>query len=88
MRKLVLLTWSVSAAGAGGAPGNAAGGARVRSAGHVARTPMSRAPRHVLKGWVAHSRPIGFPVMNFGRTLKKTLKRNELPTDFAMCSDL
>ena len=30
-------------------------------AGHVARMPMSRAPRQLLTGWVSHSRPIGCP---------------------------
>jgi len=55
-------------------------------AGHVARMPMSRAPRQLLTGWVAHPRPIGCPEMNFGRTPKKALKRNDLPTDFATWS--
>ena len=60
----------------------------LRWAGHVARMPMSRAPRQLLTGWVAHPRPIGCPEMNFGRTLKKALKRNHLPTDFAAWSAL
>jgi hypothetical protein len=55
----------------------------LRWAGHVARMPMNRAPRQLLTGWVAHPRPIGCPEINFGRTLKKALKRNDLPTDFA-----
>jgi hypothetical protein len=58
----------------------------LRWAGHVARMPMNRAPRQLLTGWVAHPRPIGCPEMNFGRTLKKALKRNDLPTDFATWS--
>jgi hypothetical protein len=53
-----------------------------RWAGHVARMPMNRVPRQLLTGLVAHSRPIGCPEKNFGRTLKKALKRNDLPTDF------
>jgi hypothetical protein len=57
-----------------------------RWAGHVARMPMNRAPRKLLTFWVAHPRPIGHPEMNFGRTLKKALKRNNLPTDFATLS--
>ena len=60
----------------------------LRWAGHVARMPMSRAPRQLLTGWVEHPRPIGCSEMNFSRTLKKTLKRNHLPTDFAAWSAL
>jgi hypothetical protein len=55
----------------------------LRWAGHVARMSMNRAPRQLLTGWVAHPRPIGCSEMKFGRTLKKALKRNDLPTDFA-----
>jgi hypothetical protein len=43
--------------------------------------PTSWAPRQLLTGWVAHPRPIGYPEMSFGRTLKKALKCNDLPTD-------
>ena len=43
---------------------------------------MSRAPRQLLTGWVAHKRPIGCPQMTWGRTLKKALLKNGLPTDF------
>jgi hypothetical protein len=43
---------------------------------------MSRVPRQLLTGWVAHPRPTECPEMNFGRPLKRTLKRNDLPTDF------
>jgi hypothetical protein len=57
-----------------------------RWAGHVARMPMSRAPRQLFTGWVAHLQPIGCPEMNFGRTLKKALKRNDLSTDFVTWS--
>ena len=44
----------------------------LRWAGHVARMPMSRAPRQLLPGWVSHSRPIGCPHMTWGRTLWRT----------------
>ena len=44
----------------------------LRWAGHVARMHMTRAPRQLLTGWVAHSRPNGCPEMTWGRTLKKT----------------
>jgi hypothetical protein len=35
---------------------------------------------------VAHPLPIGCPETNFGRTLKKALKRNDLSTDFVTWS--
>ena len=60
----------------------------LRWAGYVARMPMSRAPRQLLAGWVAHPRPIGCPEMNFGRTLKKALIRNDLPTDIETWSTI
>ncbi len=37
----------------------------------------------LLTGWVANPRPLGGPQMRWGRTLKKALSSNELPTDFA-----
>ena len=43
---------------------------------------MSRLPRKLLTGFVAHSRPIGCPDMTWGRSLKKALKSNDLPTEF------
>ena len=45
----------------------------LRWAGHVARMPMSRAPRQLLTSWVAHSRPVGCPQMTWGRTLENAL---------------
>jgi len=45
----------------------------LRWAGHVARMPMSRAPRQLLTSWVAHSRPAGCPQMTWGRTLENAL---------------
>jgi len=53
-----------------------------RWAGHVARMPMTRAPRQLLTGWLAHSRPNGCPEMTWGRTLKKALKCKGLPVNF------
>ena len=37
----------------------------------------------LLTGWVANPRPLGCPQMTWGRTLKKALSSNGLPTDFA-----
>ena len=54
----------------------------LRWAGHVARMPMERSVRKLLTGWVANPRPLGCPSMTWGRTLKKALVKNELPTDF------
>jgi hypothetical protein len=56
---------------------------RIRWAGHgadhVSRMPMSRAPRKLLTGWVAHTRPVGY--MTCGRTLKKALVGSLVGTD-------
>ena len=54
----------------------------LRWAGHVARMPMERSVRKLLTGWVANTRPLGCPSMTWGRTLKKSLQKNDLPTDF------
>ena len=43
---------------------------------------LTRAPRQLLTGWVAHSRPNGCPEMTWGRTLKKALKCKGLPVNF------
>ena len=43
---------------------------------------MTRAPRQLLTGCVAHSRPNGCPEMTWGRTLKKALKCKGLPVNF------
>jgi hypothetical protein len=50
--------------------------------GHVARMPLFRAPRKILSSWVDNPRPLGCPQMNWGRTLKKALQSNDLPTEF------
>ena len=55
----------------------------LRWAGHVSRMPLNRLPRMLLTGWVANPRPLGCPQMTWGRTLKKALSSNGLPTDFA-----
>ena len=60
----------------------------LRWAGHVARMDMTRIPRKLLTGWVAHPRPIGRPYMNFGHTLKKALAAKKLPTAFAEWSPI
>ena len=54
----------------------------LRWAGHVARMPMSRAPRQVLTGWISHSRPIGCPQMTWGRMLENALKSKGISKDF------
>ena len=54
----------------------------LRWAGHVARMPMSRAPRKLLTSWVAHSRPAGCPQMTRGRTLENALKRKGISKEF------
>ena len=51
-------------------------------AGHIARMPMSRAPRQLLTGWVSHSRPIGCPQMIWGSTLENALKSKGISKDF------
>ena len=43
---------------------------------------LTRAPRQLLTGWVAHSRPNGCPEITWGRTLKKALKCKRLPVNF------
>ena len=55
----------------------------LRWAGHVSRMPLNRLSRMPLAGWVANPRPLGCPQMTWGRTLKKTLSSNGLPSDFA-----
>ena len=50
--------------------------------------PLNRLPRMLLTGWVANPRPLGCPQMTWGRTLKKALSSNGLPTDFAAWQQL
>jgi hypothetical protein len=50
----------------------------LRWTGHVARMPLNRAPRKILTSWVDNPRPLGCPQMNWGRTLKTHMsKQNE-----------
>jgi len=54
----------------------------LRWAGHVARMPMSRAPRQLLSSWVANSRPVGCPQMTWGRTLENALASKGISKEF------
>ena len=54
----------------------------LRWAGHIARLPMSRAPRQLLASWVAHSVPVGCPQMTWGRTLENALASKGMSTEF------
>ena len=54
----------------------------LRWAGPVARMPMSRAPRHLLTGWVSHSRPIGCPEMARSRALENALNSKGISKEF------
>jgi hypothetical protein len=55
---------------------------------HTAHMPMSLALRHLYADWLAHPRPIRFPEMAFGRTLKKALNRNHFSIEVAACRAL
>ena len=46
------------------------------------RMPMSRAPRQLLKSWVAHCRPVGCPQVTWGRTLENAPKRKGISKEF------
>ena len=54
----------------------------LRWAGPVARMPMSRAPRHLLTGWVSHSRPIRCPEMARSRALENALNSKGISKEF------
>jgi hypothetical protein len=53
-----------------------------RWTGHVARMPLTRAPRSMLICLVDNPRPLGCPQMNWGRTLNKAILSNELMSKF------
>ena len=52
---------------------------QLRWAGHVARMPNNRLPRKMLSCWVPHKRPRGAPQMTYGRSLRKLLRKAEIP---------
>ena len=54
----------------------------LRWAGHVARMPMDWMLHTLLTGWDEHARSMDCPQITWGRTLKKALKSNDLPTNF------
>ena len=54
----------------------------LRWAGHVARMPMSRAPRQLLKSWVAKSRPDGCSQLTWGRKLGNALASKGISKEF------
>jgi len=58
----------------------------LRWASHVSRMLMTRAPRQLLTGLVAHPRPTGSPPMTFGRTLKEMPVRCGQSPDFGVWS--
>ena len=49
-----------------------------RRAGHVFRMPWNCLPRKMLTSWIRSSRPRGCLKMNYGRSLKKFLKKSEI----------
>ena len=48
---------------------------QLRWLGHVRRMDFSRMPRRMLSAWVPHKRPVGAPVMTYGRSVLKALKK-------------
>lgn len=48
--------------------------------GHVSRIKLNRLPRLMLTAWVQNPRPVGAPLITWGRTLKKHLKKAGRPT--------
>ena len=54
---------------------------QLRWAGHVARMPNNRLPRKMLSCWIDHKRPRGAPQMTYGRSLRKVLKKAQIPVE-------
>ena len=48
---------------------------QLRWLGHMARMDFGRLPRRMLSAWVPHKRPVGAPVMTYGRSVMKALKK-------------
>ena len=52
---------------------------QLRWAGHVSRMDYeSRLPRRMLSSWVPHPRPVGAPMMTYGRSLFKAMDKLQL----------
>ena len=60
----------------------------LRWLGHVSRMPMNRMPRKMITAWVAKPRRSGGQLFNWGRTVKKALNANNIPTDFSTWCEL
>jgi hypothetical protein len=48
---------------------------RVQWTGSVMRMKVDRLPRQLISSWVNHSRPVGRPLLNYGQSLDKDLRR-------------
>ena len=57
----------------------------LRWAGHIARMPMSGAPRQLLTSWGAHSRPVSCPQMTWGWALENAFKRKGISKELDEC---
>ena len=51
---------------------------QLRYLGHVRRMPSHRLPRRMLSSWVPHKRPVGAPVMTYGRSIRKALSKFDI----------
>ena len=48
---------------------------RLQWVGSVMRMKVERLPRQLISSWVNHSRPVGRPLLNYGQSLDKDLRR-------------
>ena len=48
---------------------------RLQWVGSVMRMKVDRLPRQLISSWVNHSRPVGRPLLNYGQSLDKDLRR-------------